>query len=520
MKHDSEKEQLLLEEGPSTSAPAPKISQPWYRPKFTPVWHAACIMSMLAFFLAGIGVASFWHRLNNNPLALSSDSSNTTGHWVASWTAAPQGVSVPRALPSNYFRENVSLSNDTFWSSWMVDTASPATLALENTTIRQTHRVSIGADEIRIRLSNAYSPVPLPIEKVVVAIPEPERQWQGPLSTSGSSQIRVDTLRTLTFAGRESITIPAHGLAVSDPLRFPIEANEAISLSFYLRHGQLTDTITCHLLSKSTTWLQKGGHTSNPNLRASGADKTVRWLVSSAVEAWKQPEYGALVTVGDSITDRGGPDYSNTDYRWPNFLSTRMQKSSDPTVRAISVVNQGLGGNRLMMDGKGPNLISRLDRDVLALSGVRYVMLLEGILDIGFAGRDRERQRINTERMKQQYQQIVTRLHAAGLPVFASTLTPISCERPNAGIAANAPEIETERLRINDWIMHEGPFDAVIDFDRALRDPKNHTTQNPAYISDDCIHPNPAGLEAMANAFPLDLFEMFKDGVDARHATG
>jgi lysophospholipase L1-like esterase len=171
----------------------------------------------------------------------------------------------------------------------------------------------------------------------------------------------------------------------------------------------------------------------------------------------------------------------------------------------IAVVNQAAGGNRILYDGLGPNALGRIDRDVLAQSGVRYAMIFEGVNDIGTADATPENQTFTGDRLIQAYEQIVTRVHTFGIPMFAATITPFGAPNNTIQPYSNALREET-RQRVNKWIRTSGVFDDVIDFDAIVRDPKNHTTLNPIYNSGDFLHPNELGYQAIANAFPLNIF--------------
>lgn len=229
----------------------------------------------------------------------------------------------------------------------------------------------------------------------------------------------------------------------------------------------------------------------------------------SAVEAWSPPASKAFVIVGDSITDGRGSDTNEND-RWPDLVLAKMQMNG--ATKQIAVDNQAAGGNRILADGNGPNAIGRIDRDVLSQSGVRYAMIFEGVNDIGVEPTDPTSQQIIGDRLIQAFEQIITRVHAFGIPLFAATITPFGA--PNSTIQPYSdPERERTRLRVNDWIKTSGEFDYVIDFDAIVRDPANHTQLNPAYNSGDYLHPNATGYHAIANAFPLQIFSEFADGV-------
>ena len=186
---------------------------------------------------------------------------------------------------------------------------------------------------------------------------------------------------------------------------------------------------------------------------------------------------------------------------------------NDTATADIAVLNQAAGGNRVLLDSLGPNAQGRIDRDVLAQSGVKYAMIFEGVNDIGVAAATTEAQSIVGDRLILAYKQIVTRVHTFGIPIFAATITPFGA--PNSSLQAySAPEREVTRLRVNNWIRTSGAFDVVVDFDEIVRDPANATQLNPLYnTANDYLHPNVLGYQAIADAFPISLFAKFADGV-------
>jgi lysophospholipase L1-like esterase len=184
----------------------------------------------------------------------------------------------------------------------------------------------------------------------------------------------------------------------------------------------------------------------------------------------------------------------------------------DSLTRNIAVCNQAAGGNRILYDGNGPNALSRIDRDVISQSAVKYAMIFEGVNDIGTADTTTEAQDAVVVRLMAAYRQIATRIHTFGIPLFASTITPFGCANTTIQPFSD-PTREVARQKINQFIRTSGIFDAVVDFDAVLADPQNKTMMNPALNSGDCLHPNVEGYAKIADAFPLQLFDRFKDGV-------
>ena len=384
-------------------------------------------------------------------------------------------------------------------------------LTFPNSTIRQTLRMTIGADQIRVRFSNAFGLNDLPITKATIALPKAELAK----NVTGASGIHVDTLQTLTFSDNESVTIPDGALAVSDPINFPIKPGQVISISTYLRSGQKSQYITSHPGSRTVIWFSFGDYTTCPNMTSPSTNQTQHWYLISAVEAWSPPTTRAFAVIGDSITDGRG-SYVNTNTQWPNLLFNRLQplpSTSNAYLKSIAVANQAAGGNRVLYDGSGPNALSRIDRDILAQSGVKYAMIFEGVNDIGTADPTPANQTLTGNRLIQAYKQIITRVHTFGIPIFGATITPFGCA--NVTLQPYAlPIREATRLRVNEWIRGSGWFDAVVDFDEVVRDPRNQTQLAPGFDSGDCLHLSPAGYAQMAAKFPVDIFEKFQGGVN------
>ncbi|KAJ5365501.1 Extracellular GDSL-like lipase/acylhydrolase [Penicillium concentricum] len=397
-------------------------------------------------------------------------------HWVNIWTTMPQLVE-PANLPPVPF--------------------NGSTTVFSNTTIRQTLQVSLAAQEIRIRLSNAFGPNDLRITKVTIGLPERQKV--------GVSGLQTKTLKTVFFDGSPDLEIPNGGLVVSDPIKFPIEAQSALMLNIYLAEGQKGFSITGHPGSRTTSYLALGDWTGAENLTDSSVQSTDHWYFMSGVEALLSSESSGFVIIGDSITDGRGSTTNGND-RWPDLLLARMQKHK-PTSK-VAILNQAAGGNRILQDGLGPNVISRLDRDVLAQSGVRYAMIFEGVNDIGVADSDAATQAEIEKKLVAAYKQIATRVHALGIPIFGATITPFGSPPSSDYVQPYSSAVrERTRQRINKFIRESDVFDAVLDFDRVLRDPHAPSQLLEKYDSGDHLHPTVAGYQALAEYFPLAVFE-------------
>jgi lysophospholipase L1-like esterase len=369
----------------------------------------------------------------------------------------------------------------------------------QNTTIRQTIYLTQDASTIRLQFSNALGGSDLPITAATIAFPAN--------GTAGSPAIRPDTLQHLTFSGSRSFAIPNGALVVSDPIRFPVKAQTSLTITVYLAAGQAGHAITGHPGSRTSTWLTQGNLVTATNITTSTTQRIDKWFLISSLQAWLPPTHASLAIVGDSITDGRGSTTNQND-RWPDQLVARLQKS--PLFRPISVSNMAAGGNRILTDGLGPNALGRIERDVLAHPrSVRWALIYEGVNDLGTAATDAASQTAVGDRVIQAYDQMITRLHADGIAVFGGTITPMS----GPGQAYGHPVREEQRQRVNEWIRTSGRFDAVVDFDAVVRDPKNGTMLRTEYDSGDYLHLNPAGYKAMAEAVDLWLFARFAGGV-------
>ncbi|KAF9068171.1 SGNH hydrolase [Rhodocollybia butyracea] len=357
-----------------------------------------------------------------------------------------------------------------------------STGVFRNSTIRQTLHMSIGGDQIRVDTA------PLNITAATIALP-----LNG---APGASAIDPKTLQTLTFSGSPSFSLPNGALLVSDPVKFPIEALSTLTVTIYLENGQDAFNVTSHPGSRTTTWMSFGNLVEAANISSESTTSLEHWYYVSAVETWTTTPASAFAIIGDSITDgRGSIDNENN--RWPDLVLARMQKN--PSTSRIALNNQAAGGNRILADGNGPNALGRVERDVLSQSGVKYAMIFEGVNDIGVADPSEESQKQIGDQLILAFKQIVTRIHTFG---------------PNTTIQPyTSPVREATRQRINAFIRAPGSFDFVVDFDKVVADPADPSQLNPAFNSGDFLHPNVSGYEAMANIFPLGVFEQFAEGV-------
>jgi lysophospholipase L1-like esterase len=357
--------------------------------------------------------------------------------WVASWGASQQ---IPEP-------QNAVAADD-----------------LRDATVRQVFHLSLGGPVLRVHLSNAFGTEALHFTSVHIA---------RPVSPS-SSAIDPATDRALTFAGSSDVTVPPGTEFVSDALDYPVAALSDLAVTFHLDSPPATQT--GHPGSRATSYLVHGDFVGAPNLL--DAKNVDHWYQVSGIDVLAPAGAASIVVLGDSITDGHGATTNGND-RWTDILAQRLQASANK--RSIGVSNQGIGGNHLLTDGLGPNALARFDRDVLAPASVRWVILFEGVNDLGGLTRDGEvtpeQHSVRVKHIISAYEQIVQRAHAHGLRVFGATITPyVGSDYYHPG-----PLSEADRQAVNAWIRVAGHFDAVIDFDSVVRDPQHLDRLLPAF---------------------------------------
>jgi lysophospholipase L1-like esterase len=390
--------------------------------------------------------------------------------WADTWVAMPQ-LTEPGNLPPPPFTTQTGVFLDS--------------------TVRQTLHVTVGGSRVRVRFSNAFGDTALVITAAHLALPAG--------GVVGVSAIRAGSDRVLTFQGQTSVSVPAGAQVVSDPLTLGVAPAENLAVTIYLAQGQPSLNITSHPGSRTTTYIVAGNHVGDPDL--TGAAQVAHWYFLSGVQVLADAATSGAVMLGDSLTDGRGSTTDQND-RWPNQLAARLR--THISTRAVAVLNQAAGGNRVLNDGLGPNLLARLDRDLLAHSGVRWALVFEGINDIGTADATPGAQQAVGDALIRAYEQIIVRAHDRGIAVYGATLTPMvgSLYTEPTGVR------EATREAVNHWIQTSGKFDAVIDFDRAVRDPDDHEVIAPAFDSGDHLHLTPTGYQALAQAVDLDLFRI------------
>lgn len=376
------------------------------------------------------------------------------GHWVTTWGCGPQ-LTEPGNLP-------------------------PAPLA--NSTLRQFVHVTMGGKHLRARLSNAYGADPVTLNSVHVALAAGS-------GSAGNGEINTATDKALKFRGMPSITIPPGGVVLSDPFDFDLPALTNVAITIYFGSISAT-TVNGHPGSRTTSFIKSGDVATAPSM--AGASTTAHWYIITGLDVLADASSKAVIVLGDSITDGRG---STTDgnNRWPDDLAQRLATNS-PTA-GVAVVNMGIGGNAVVAGGLGPTALARFDRDVLGQSGARWLIVFEGVNDIGGSS-----SQVVATNLINAFQQFIDKAHARGLLAYGATITPFG------GSFYDSAAHETARQTVNDWIRNSGRFDAVIDFDVAVRDSANLNQLLPAYDSGDHLHLSPAGYHAMADAIPLTLF--------------
>lgn len=399
------------------------------------------------------------------PLALSQQAGEW--RWVTTWATAqllvrPAAPAAPQAPPPAAKK-------------------APGFTGFRNQTVRMVLRTSIGGDRLRVRLANAFNSAPVVVGSAHVAL------------RAEGSQIVPGSGRPLTFGGKPGCTLGPGMVLLSDPVNLKVGPLTYLTVSLYF--PEETGPPTMHATGLHTTYISKEG-----DFAASESfpeeSTTLSYYYLAGVEVAAPPDAGVIVALGDSITD-GAASTPNTDRTWPALLAARL--AANKATSRVAVANLGIGGNRVLRDGTGASAIARLDRDVLSQPGVRWLMFLEGINDIG-AGARNPAQAVTAEELIAGHKQIIERARAMGIKVIGCTLTPFE------GAGYYSEQGEAIRQALNQWIRTSGAYDAVVDFEAATRDPQNPRRFRPEYDPGDHLHPNDKGYQAMADAVDLKIF--------------
>jgi lysophospholipase L1-like esterase len=352
-------------------------------------------------------------------------------------------------------------------------------------TFRSVAHLSLGGTGLRLELTNQFGRTPLRIGSAHVAL------------SAGAGKVQAGTDHALTFDDQSSVSIPAGSYVLSDPVPLAVSDFADLAISLYVPQQMVTEP-TCHEYGLSTTYMVPGDATAQAEFSDAKTMTSTCFLQSVIVQSADR-KAGAVVALGDSITD-GARSTVDANHRYPDDLAVRLH--ADKKTAHLSVLNAGIAGGRVLYEGHGPSALERFDRDVLAQPGVRYVIYLEGINDIGQVLRPNSAEKdLTADDLIFAATQLVTRAHLHGVKVIGATLLAFG---PN--ILPDRPGWARVRQlidRYNDWVRTSNAFDAVADFNKATADPQNPQTLLPAYDSGDHVHPSDAGYKAMADAVDL-----------------
>lgn len=366
--------------------------------------------------------------------------------------------------------------------------ASPMSMKVDdpvaNTTYRNIVHISLGGDSFRVQFTNEFGTAPLTVAAAHLAL------------SAGAGKTQPGSDHALTFNGRSSVMIPAGGLAISDPVALQAAPMSDMVISVYLP-DQPIESPTCHALGVSTNYIATGDASASTEL---DNPRTLEsWCFVKGIDVHTADKHAAaIVTFGDSITD-GARSTPDANHRWPDDLFQRLH--ADKHTAQFSVLNEGISGNRLLYDGAGPNALARFDRDVLAQSGVKYLIILEAINDIGRIPKTGDPESsLTAPDVIFAYTQMIARARQHGIKVYGATLTPYM------GAGYSSPVGEQVREAVNQWIRTPGNFDGVIDFDKATQDSTDPTRFSAASDSGDHLHPADGGYKIMSDSIDLKLF--------------
>lgn len=374
-------------------------------------------------------------------------------NWLGAWSTAQQLVE-PRNMPPEP--------------------------GLSGNTIRQVVQVNMGGETLRLSLSNAFGTLPVSIHSVHVA------------ASTDSSAINPSTDLALRFDGESSVTIQPGKRVFTEPFSFGLEPLSRVAITMHV--DSVSSDLTGHPGSRTTSYIEIGKAVSAANMP--DAAQTDHWYLIDAIDVLAPEDHAAIVTLGNSITDGRGSG-TNKQNRWPDELAKRLQANEN--TRHISVLNQGIGGNCMLKDCLGPAAVDRFERDVLMQPGVEWLIILEGINDIGGIQSAEQADKVVRD-LTAAYREMMEKAHQRDIKVYGATLMPFGES------FYDRPESERARQEVNEWIRNSGIFDAVIDLDKALADPENPTQLLPKADTGDHLHPNETGHRLVAESIDLDLF--------------
>jgi lysophospholipase L1-like esterase len=444
--------------------------------------------------------------LYSAPPLVEAQGHNASGneHWVATWSTAEQlapttfGGRGGRGGPSSGQSSNGSAPNPSSVNAPApqsdgrppqaarsgrgggANSNLPPTVA--DQTVRMIVHTSISGRRLRVELSNMAGGQPLDIGAAHIAVHK------------GGGAIADGTDRVLSFSGSTSFTVQPGVLVISDPVDLEVGPLSDLAISLYLPHE--TSTQTNHQLGLHTAYISKGDVTASASMPDPTTMFAYAWI--AGVDVVAPADAFTVVALGDSITD-GFKTTRDENQAWPTLLAKRL--NTNKATQHVAVVNQGISGNQVLRDGAGVSALMRLDRDVLTIPGVKWVILIEGINDINIRGRADGPNALTSDELIWGYKQIIARCHEHGLKVIGATVM------PEEGVPTASERGEAIRQKVNEWIRAKGNFDALVDFDAVVRDHEKPVRMKPEFDPGDHIHPNDSGNHAMAEAFGLGLFK-------------
>lgn len=445
-------------------------------------------MTLVSFLVAASAAQQRNPNIRIEPMLPHSPSASGRKPIRSTFLAAAFALAATLSVPATAFAEDQNWVGTWMASpqpTWDADFPFPTKIpaSVTDQTFRQIVRVSLGGSRVRLVFSNAYGDQPMQIGGASVGL------------AGNDNAVESGTLRKITFGGKDGILVPPGAPAISDPLEMAVEEQTKLAVSIYLPDE--TPLTTFHWDGRQTAWFGEGDQTEADSFAATETTDARVFLSDVLVDT---PNEGAVVVIGDSITDGNGATV-DADARWPDFLAKRLAP------QRIAVLNGGISGGRLLQDKMGVNVAARLERDVFAQPNVKAAILLIGINDISWPGTDfaPDQMRPTADEMIAGYQQVIALAQANNVQLIGATLPPFEGALTGTPLG-NYHNAEKDALRqeINRWIRESGAFDAVVDFDAVLRDPANPARINPAFDSGDHLHPGDAGNRAMAEAIDLD----------------
>jgi lysophospholipase L1-like esterase len=402
--------------------------------------HLALFVIVTSIGLAGVAVAQ--------------------DHWVGTWATAPMAA---KNAGGKFGAEGADAS--------------------AGNTLREIVHVSIGGTSVRVILTNEFGQDPLTVSAAQVAL------------SAGDGGIVAGSSVQLSFSGHPSIVIPPGALAVSDAAPIKVAPMADLAVSLFLP-DQPVSVLSFHGFANTTNYLVAGNAVTSPTLTS--PQKIYSWDFFKGIDVKADAASASIVAFGDSITD-GAHSTRDANARWPDVLAKRL--AADKRTAKLGVLNEGIGGNRVLHDNTGPSALARFDRDVIAQDGVKYLIIMEAINDIGHAADPvKPYDVVSSDDLIAGYVQMIERAHAHGIKVIGATLTPY------VGAKYQSPAGEVMRKAVNEWIRTSKLLDGVIDFDKATRDATNPDVFASTADSGDHLHPGDAGYKAMGDSIDLKLF--------------